>query len=48
MISLVVMFSFASWSGRTQKRIAYCPAPKIVTCPIPGTRVIGSLMLMYP
>ena len=35
----------ANWSGRTQKRIAYWPAPKICTWPIPGTRVMGSLML---
>ena len=46
MISLTVMSSFASVSGRTQKRIAYWPAPKIVTWPTPGTRVIGSLMLI--
>ena len=32
--------------GRTQKRIAYWPAPKTCTWPMPGTRVIGSLMLM--
>ena len=36
----------ASVSGLTQKRIAYWPAPKIGTWPMPGTRVIGSLMLM--
>jgi hypothetical protein len=45
-ISGIVRFSLESVSGRTQKRRAYWPAPKIVTCPTPGTRVIGSLMLM--
>jgi hypothetical protein len=45
--SLTVISSLASVSGRTQTRMAYWPAPKIWTCPTPGTRVIGSLMLMY-
>ena len=40
------MLSLASWSGFTQKRMEYWPAPKIVTLAIPGTRVIWSLMLM--
>ena len=35
-ISVTVMPSLASWSGRTQKRIAYWPAPKICTWPMPG------------
>jgi len=46
-ISLTVISSFASVSGLTQRRMAYCDAPKIRTCPMPGTRVIGSLMLTY-
>ena len=46
-MSLTVMPRLASVSGRTQKRIAYWPAPKMDTWPIPGTRLIGSLMLMY-
>ena len=46
MISGTVMPSCASRSGRTQRRIAYWPAPKTDTCPMPGTRVIGSLTLM--
>ena len=37
---------FSTTSARTQHRIAYCPAPKIDTWPTPGTRVMGSLMLM--
>ena len=47
MISLTVMPKLARVSGRTQKRIAYLSAPKIATWPTPGTRLIGSLMLMY-
>jgi len=46
-ISLTVMSSFASVSGLTQRRMAYWEAPKICTWPMPGTRVIGSLMLTY-
>src|SRR5207245_8741 len=46
-ISFTVMSSFASVSGLTQSRMAYCEAPKICTWPMPGTRVIGSLMLTY-
>jgi 3-hydroxyisobutyrate dehydrogenase-like beta-hydroxyacid dehydrogenase len=36
----------ASRSGRTQRRIAYWPAPKTETLAMPRTRVIASLMLM--
>jgi hypothetical protein len=39
--------AIASVSGLTQSRMAYCEAPKICTWPMPGTRVIGSLMLTY-
>ena len=46
MISGMVMFSLASWSGLTQIRMAYWPAPKTVTLAIPLIRVIWSLMLM--
>ena len=46
MISGTVMFSLASWSGFTQIRIAYWPAPKTVTLAMPCTRVSWSLMLM--
>src|SRR2546430_1289921 len=42
MISLTVILSLARVSGRTQKRMAYWPAPKTLTWPIPGTRVIAS------
>ncbi|OQC08734.1 MAG: hypothetical protein BWX79_01589 [Alphaproteobacteria bacterium ADurb.Bin100] len=47
MISGIVMFSLASTSGRTHRRMAYWPAPKTVTLAIPLIRVIWSLMLMY-
>jgi len=40
------MLSFASWSGFTQNRMAYWPAPKTVTLAIPGTRVIWSFRLI--
>ncbi len=46
MISGMVMLSLASWSGLTQNRMAYWPAPNTVTLAIPFTRVIWSLMLM--
>ena len=46
MISGTVMFSFASWSGFTQIRMAYWPAPKTVTWEIPGTWLRASLKLM--
>jgi len=45
-ISGIVTLSLASWSGLTQKRMAYCPAPKTLTLAIPFTRVIWSLMLI--
>ena len=35
-ISGTVMPSFANWSGFTQSRIAYWPAPKTCTLPMPG------------
>jgi hypothetical protein len=35
MISGTVIWSFANWSGLTQKRMAYCPAPKMVTLAMP-------------
>jgi len=44
-ISFTVMSSLARVSGLTQNRMAYLFAPKTVTWPIPGTRVIGSLRL---
>ncbi len=43
----MVMFSLANWSGFTQMRMAYLPAPNTVTLAMPGTRVIWSLILMY-
>ena len=46
MISGTVMLNLASWSGLTQIRIAYWPAPKTVTLAMPGTRVSASLRLM--
>jgi hypothetical protein len=46
MTSPTVMLSFASWSGLTQYRIAYWPAPKTAALAMPGTRVSWSLMLM--
>ena len=45
-ISGIVMLSLASWSGFTQNRMAYWPAPNTVTLAIPGTRVIWSFRLM--
>ena len=39
-ISGTVMLSLANWSGLTQKRMAYWPAPNTVTLAMPGTRVI--------
>jgi hypothetical protein len=45
-ISGIVTLSLASWSGFTQKRMAYWPAPNTLTLAIPRTRVIWSLMLM--
>ena len=44
--SATVMPSFASWSGLSQTRMAYCPAPKTCVWPIPGKREIGSFKLM--
>ena len=46
MISGTVTPRFASLSGLTQQRIAYCPAPKIDTDATPGTRVNSSFRLM--
>ena len=46
MISGTVMRRFASLSGFTQQRIAYCPAPKIDTDATPGTRVRASFRLI--
>ena len=37
---------FASLSGLTQQRMAYCPAPKTETEATPGIRVSASLRLM--
>ncbi len=39
-ISGTVMASLANWSGLTQSRMAYWPAPKIWTLPMPYERVI--------
>ena len=33
----------ASWSGFTQKRMAYCPAPNTAVLPIPGTSSVAHL-----
>ena len=46
MTSLAVILSLANWSGLTQKRIAYWPAPKTFTFEMPLTRVIWSTRLM--
>jgi hypothetical protein len=45
-ISGTVMLSLANWSGFTQMRMAYCPAPKTCTCETPGTRLRASLKLV--
>ena len=44
-ISGTVMSSLASWSGLTQMRMAYWPAPKTSTLAMPGTRVNWSLQV---
>jgi hypothetical protein len=44
--SVTVICSFASVSGRTQTRIAYCAAPKSSTWPTPETRAISSITLI--
>ncbi len=46
MISGTVIPRLASWSGFTQQRMAYWPAPKIDTDATPGTRVSSSFKLM--
>jgi KUP system potassium uptake protein len=45
-VPLTVMFNLASWSGLTQKRIAYWPAPNTWILETPFTRVSGSTRLM--
>ena len=43
--SIAVSPNASSFSGSTQTRMLYGPAPKIVTCPTPGSRASGTLQV---